>query len=406
MIENKMRPIHPGEILREEFLVPAGMTANALAKALRVDAPRINDIVRERRGITPDTALRLATFLRTSAEFWLNLQSAYDLKVADFEKGNLIRAEIVPLSVQNKDGKKIEQMSVLFSTPPTKQCSPFYAKMLEGGMKKLVQARKDCESFWSDYKSYADKTFVKEFAIQTHERWFEMYLTVALLRAGHKIDCRNQHNTGPDVLLNFKGQRIWIEATCASPGEEGRPDSIPKRQPSRIRREPTDEYVLRIRNALEEKQKIFISYMESGVISSDEPCIVAINVNKVDGISPHTGDHVKRALYGIGDPEIKIDGRTRRVTSFDHIYIKSIRKKSSGAEVNVNPFTDGSLMHISAVLISESNAVNQPAKVGDDFVMYPNLECNNQIPQPLLRIGREWRFQTYKDRWRGRLVES
>lgn len=103
MIENKMRPIHPGEILREEFLVPAGMTANALAKALRVDAPRINDIVRERRGITTDTALRLATFLQTSAEFWLNLQSAYDLKVADAEKGNLIRAEIVPLPGLKRD---------------------------------------------------------------------------------------------------------------------------------------------------------------------------------------------------------------------------------------------------------------------------------------------------------------
>lgn len=106
MIENKMRPIHPGEILREEFLVPAGMTANALAKALRVDAPRINDIVRERRGITPDTALRLATFLQTSAEFWLNLQSAYDLKVADTEKGKLIRAEIVPLPVQTRDNSR------------------------------------------------------------------------------------------------------------------------------------------------------------------------------------------------------------------------------------------------------------------------------------------------------------
>ena len=103
MIANKMRPIHPGEILREEFLVPAGMTANALAKALRVDAPRINDIVRERRGISTDTALRLATFLRTSAEFWLNLQSAYDLKVADTEKGKLIRAEIVPMPVQSRD---------------------------------------------------------------------------------------------------------------------------------------------------------------------------------------------------------------------------------------------------------------------------------------------------------------
>ncbi len=103
MIENKMRPIHPGEILREEFLVAAGMSANALAKALRVDAPRVNDIVRERRGITTDTALRLAAFLRTSAEFWMSLQSAYDLKVADAEKGKLIRAEIVPLPVQARD---------------------------------------------------------------------------------------------------------------------------------------------------------------------------------------------------------------------------------------------------------------------------------------------------------------
>ena len=59
MVTNKMRPIHPGEILREEFLVPMEMSANALAMELHVPAPRINDVVRERRGITPDTALRL-----------------------------------------------------------------------------------------------------------------------------------------------------------------------------------------------------------------------------------------------------------------------------------------------------------------------------------------------------------
>jgi len=92
-----MRPVHPGEILREEFLLPAGMTANALARALRVNAPRINDIVRERRSITPDTALRLATFLQTSPEFWLNLQMAYDLKVTDTAAGQTIRAEVAPL---------------------------------------------------------------------------------------------------------------------------------------------------------------------------------------------------------------------------------------------------------------------------------------------------------------------
>jgi addiction module HigA family antidote len=80
MIKNGMRPIHPGEILREDFLVPLGMSANALALALDVPAPRINDIVRERRAVTADTALRLARYFDSSPEFWLNLQTAYDLK--------------------------------------------------------------------------------------------------------------------------------------------------------------------------------------------------------------------------------------------------------------------------------------------------------------------------------------
>ncbi len=95
---NKMRPIHPGEVLREEFLIPHGMSANALAQALRVPAPRINDIVRERRAVTPDTALRLARFFGTTPEFWLNLQASYDLKIAVQEAGTRIKREIAPLT--------------------------------------------------------------------------------------------------------------------------------------------------------------------------------------------------------------------------------------------------------------------------------------------------------------------
>ena len=67
MIKNGMRPVHPGEVLREDFLVPLGMNANALAKALNVPAPRINDIVRERRGVSADTAMRLARYLGSAA---------------------------------------------------------------------------------------------------------------------------------------------------------------------------------------------------------------------------------------------------------------------------------------------------------------------------------------------------
>jgi antitoxin HigA-1 len=82
-IRNGMRPIHPGEILREEFLVPLHLSANALAIALGVPAPRINDIARERRGITADTALRLARYFGTSAEFWMGLQADHDLRLAE-----------------------------------------------------------------------------------------------------------------------------------------------------------------------------------------------------------------------------------------------------------------------------------------------------------------------------------
>jgi addiction module HigA family antidote len=95
-ISNRMRPIHPGEVLREEFLVPLGMSANALAMALHVPAPRINDVVRERRGITADTALRLARFFGNSAAFWMGLQDDYDLVVAR-KALNAVLKSITPL---------------------------------------------------------------------------------------------------------------------------------------------------------------------------------------------------------------------------------------------------------------------------------------------------------------------
>ncbi|MBL8428383.1 MAG: HigA family addiction module antidote protein [Dechloromonas sp.] len=97
MATNQMRPIHPGEILREEFLVPFEMSANALAMELHVPAPRINDVVRERRSVTPDTALRLARYFGTTPQFWLNLQSSFDLRKAEVELGTKISAEVRPL---------------------------------------------------------------------------------------------------------------------------------------------------------------------------------------------------------------------------------------------------------------------------------------------------------------------
>ncbi len=97
MAKNGMRPIHPGEILRADYLAPLNMSVNALAQHLHVPATRINEIVRGRRGITPDTALRLAAFFGGDATSWLNLQQAYDLKIAQSEVAAKIAREVRPL---------------------------------------------------------------------------------------------------------------------------------------------------------------------------------------------------------------------------------------------------------------------------------------------------------------------
>ncbi len=96
MVRNNMRPIHPGEILREEFMLPLGLSANALARALGVTAVRVNDIVRERRGVTGDTALRLARYFGTDAQSWLNLQSTYELRLAEVKFGKVIKRTVKP----------------------------------------------------------------------------------------------------------------------------------------------------------------------------------------------------------------------------------------------------------------------------------------------------------------------
>lgn len=89
-------PIHPGEQLREEFLVPLGLSAYALAKALDVPVSRIQAILKERRGISGDTALRLARYFDTTPEFWLNMQRDFELETAAAASGEEIRRKVTP----------------------------------------------------------------------------------------------------------------------------------------------------------------------------------------------------------------------------------------------------------------------------------------------------------------------
>lgn len=98
MVTNGMRPIHPGEVLREEFLMELDITPTALARALNVSAPTVNDIVREQRGVSADMAIRLARYFDTTAQFWMNLQSEYSLATTYAVSGEQIERDVEPLA--------------------------------------------------------------------------------------------------------------------------------------------------------------------------------------------------------------------------------------------------------------------------------------------------------------------
>ncbi len=93
----KLKPVHPGEILREEFMAPLGLSMNRMAMDLRVPVTRIADIVNERRGITADTALRFARYFKNSPTFWMNIQTRYELEIAEDEIAAEVERDVQPL---------------------------------------------------------------------------------------------------------------------------------------------------------------------------------------------------------------------------------------------------------------------------------------------------------------------
>ncbi|HLO95864.1 MAG TPA: HigA family addiction module antitoxin [Burkholderiaceae bacterium] len=98
MFKNRMRPVHPGEVLLEDYIKPLGMSVHALSKALHVPYSRLREIVDGKRGVSADTALRLERYFGSEAQGWLNLQTAYDLRVAEKAVAKQIQKDIEPLA--------------------------------------------------------------------------------------------------------------------------------------------------------------------------------------------------------------------------------------------------------------------------------------------------------------------
>lgn len=287
----------------------------------------------------------------------------------------------------------------LFSGSPTIAC-PEYKNVRNAEDENCKRAKEHCEDLWCNFAQHADKHFLDEFQIHFHQRWFEMYLTVSFIRAGFDVMCPKP---GPDVLLTLGGRRVWIEAVCTTLGQEELADSVPPTKSGEVEPVPIAEYVKRIRSSLHEKVQKFEKYIEDGIVSRGDLTAVAINIGDIHFLYAYMEDSMKRLLYGIVDPVVTIDTKSRKLVSTDHQTIQTIRK-SSGAHIGVQPFVDESMPHISSVLASSADAVGRPPRLGGDYILYPNLICTNCWPRCSIPLGKEWLFEENRNEWVGKKI--
>lgn len=291
----------------------------------------------------------------------------------------------------------------LFANDPDNACVA-YKNIRAATNPHTVAGRAHCEDLWKDFEPLADEHFISEFPIRFHERWFEMYLTVALQRAGLNIECPKP---GPDVLLHAGDRRCWIEAVCATPGEPGHPDAVPEPVIAAMGDKPVvteipqDKIVLRLRNSLEEKARKYESYLKSGIVSEDDLLLVALNVHAVPHAWKDMEDFMMKALYGVGNLVIRMDRDTGAIVGSEHEQIATVAKLATGAEVGVQPFIDGSMGHVTGILGSRADAVNRKGRLGDDFNCLPNLTADRLWPGGVIQLGEEWIFEEADGEWQG-----
>jgi hypothetical protein len=284
----------------------------------------------------------------------------------------------------------------LFKATPADACIA-YTNLRNATSGFVLDAREHCEDLWRDYASLtADANFLSDFPRRFHERWFEMYLAVALQRAGLAVECPTP--PAPDLLLRIHGRRVWIEATCATGGAPGRPDSVPEPHYANVAagetvvatRTPIDAITLRIRNSLHSKELAFREYIARGVVSAGDITTVAINVHAVPYARADMEDLMRRALYGLGHLAASLNRETLDVISSGYVPRSAIPKVATGAPVGVDPFVSGAMPHISAVLGSREDAANRPPRLGDGLALFPNLTAANAWPAGAIRLGQEW----------------
>jgi hypothetical protein len=277
----------------------------------------------------------------------------------------------------------------LFS--PGEAQSQAYINLRDANAADAAAGREFVEQLWDRYFSFADEHFLTEIRRDFHARFWEMYLTCALIEAAatgsYRVSCPKP---GPDNLIERDGRRIWVEAVTATPGNPSKPDSLVARIDGQMSIVPADKIVLRYSNAIAEKYAKYRGYLDSGIVDAKDSFVVAVNGWSLD-YSWASGELPRflKAIFPLGAMGYAIDSRTKEIVDRNHQF-RPIIHKTNRAPISTELFVSEHCIGISAVLHSDAHAfMTQP--LGADFQVAHNPLATQPVAARLIPSWREWR---------------
>lgn len=262
------------------------------------------------------------------------------------------------------------------------------------------RARYNCDELWREFEPYASSHFLDEFPYRFHQRWFEMYLTVALVRAGLNVEC--PATAAPDVQIRYAhGRVLWVEAIAPTGGDESNPDRVEHfrlspGESSVAGYVPRDQVTMRVSSALSTKADKLRTYRDRGVIGPNDQAVIAVNVRDIPHGVLDAQTYGLAATYGVGPQYVVIDRDTAEAVDSGYQHHPQLLR-TNGALVDAAPFLHDGFAHVAGALISSADAANCPAPMGLDFMVLPNPYAAPAYTERQLPVGREWRLELHGD---------
>jgi hypothetical protein len=277
----------------------------------------------------------------------------------------------------------------LFSPGPATDLA--YQNLRSGETEWLVAAKTRVEALWGQFYTFADANFLTEIRRDLQARFWEMYLTCAMLQhaesRGYRVSCPKP---GPDILLEFQTSRIWIEAVTATNGAPGFPDIL-QPNPKGETTIPEEKIVLRYTNAIQEKYRKYLRYLRNGHVGKNDAYVIAINASNLLHRWTQAEDDAPRfvkAVYPLGQYQLLLDSVTGDIVGHQNETRFEITK-ASGKKVAVHAFLDRQSRGISGVLCSFANPTySGPLRL--DFELAHNPVGRSPLPPDLITARRAW----------------